>query len=384
MATSGGGTGTPVSVSLPAVPYDPYEAGGDYGNCAVPLHRYAQLISYDECAFWGVRYDGQEERECNSLWTEIQRSAVAVALAEAQADIEGVVGYPLCPTWVGGDGDLTGRWSDVQSVEGVYMTRYGYVITPGIRAESTIASGVTVNYGATDPATVGPVATSVTDPSEVWVFYPNSTRRIYPSSITISGGNLTLRIPKCRMVKPDLLNNEDGVREEIVSNFLETVDIRRVYTDPSTQAVLTTSHICGEVCVSEGCQVETQTACMLVRNNRLGFIRVYPATYSDGSWTVTTTHCPKVYDQVRLYYQAGIRSIPPNLEMAIVRLAHTKLGESPCDCGVITTMWRRDREAPRGGLTRTLLNAPFGIMEGARHAYNVALRYKLYRGGIAQ
>src|SRR3990170_4589141 len=40
--------------------YDPYEDQPDYGDCAVPLHRYAQIIGYDEPAFWGVRYDGQE------------------------------------------------------------------------------------------------------------------------------------------------------------------------------------------------------------------------------------------------------------------------------------------------------------------------------------
>src|SRR6185436_15270045 len=104
MPSSGGGQGTPITVTLPdpQVPYDPIEALDYTPNCAVSLPRYAHVVGYNEPAMWGVLYEGQERFDCDTLWTESNRIQLSTALAVAQQMIERFVGYPLCPTWVTG------------------------------------------------------------------------------------------------------------------------------------------------------------------------------------------------------------------------------------------------------------------------------------------
>lgn len=365
--------------------YDPYEAMGDYGNCAVPLHRYAQIIGYDEAMFWGVHYDGQEELACDSYWNESDRMQIALALAEAQWDIERIIGYPLCPTWVTGewtDGDGSGRWTDSQEYTGRQITRYPLVIAAGVKATTTLASGSSVNC-TDDPALVGPIATSLTSTAEIQVFHTGTTRRIYPSSMTISGGNLYIYIPRCRLVKTSYLS-KTAIDYTNLSYFAVTVDVKRVYNDPSTNAVLVAPHVCSLACASDGCSLYTQDACMVFTNTRLGFVKVSPATYSAGSWVAGGSGvCNRSYTAVRMNYYCGMKTLSPDAEMAIVRLAHNKVPASLCGCDTYIDMWRRDREEPRGTPTRMLQNAPFGTSAGARYAYNVALRLKMFRGNSA-
>src|SRR6185503_14749682 len=96
MAT-GSGTGTPISGGIA-----PTTIPDAWPNCAISLARYAEIIGYNSEAFWGVRYDGQEQFACSTFWTEWQRQMVADALAQAQQMLEDVLGYPLCPTWITG------------------------------------------------------------------------------------------------------------------------------------------------------------------------------------------------------------------------------------------------------------------------------------------
>lgn len=374
------------TTALPATPaesvYDQYEDQADYGNCAVPLHRYAALIGYDEPAFWGVRYDGQEERACNGFWDEARRMQIANALNEAQWDIERIVGYPLCPTWVTGDwndGDGSGRWSDTQPYVGCHISRHPMVIAPGVRGETDLALSAAVNC-TNDPAVIGPIATTITDIREVQVFYAGTDRRIYPSSITISGGNLFVRIPRCRLVLRSLSSLRTGIEYTNLNNFASTVDVKRIYNDPSTHALLLQPHACSYECSTNGCSAYTQTACMYFTNPRLGFLKVEPATYSGGTWTRNAGACGRSYSLVQLNYYCGMRVLSKDAEMAIVRLAHNKVAESLCSCDTFTTMWKFDRETPRGNLTRSLQNMPFGISAGARYAFNVAKRLKIFRG----
>lgn len=385
MSDSGSGVGTPLTlVPIPQPVYDQFEELSDRGNCAVPLHRYAQLINYDEYAFWGLRYDDQEEYACNNFWSEPDRMNVAYALAEAQADMENIMGFPLCPTWVTGNwqnGAGDGRFTDSQPYYRHQVTRYGYVIAPGVRAEQMLAEDAAVEYGF-DPAVIGPIATTVTNVQEIQVFYPNSTRRVYPSKIVIDSGFVTVYIPRCRLVADGLLNDTDVLDADVLENFQPTVDVKRVYNDNSTQAQLVAMHSCSPACLSTGCSRYTQSACIVFKDYRLGFAQVVPATYANNTWTIAgASLCNRHYSRVELNYYAGLQSLSRDIEMAIVRLAHTKLGLPPCSCDHYAALWRADRETPRGTMTRSLQNAPFGTMVGAQYAFNVAKRLKIHRAG---
>lgn len=351
---------------------------------AISLARYAQLIHYDECAVYGVQYENQANLACGIIWQEYERQNILQALAEAQQEIEQVVGYPTAPVWVVGDvadePAHDARRVDSQPYTIRMMTRYSHVIEAGVRATSAIGAGESVDH-ASDPAVVGPVATTAADADEIRVYYPGSTREILPSQVTISGGNVTIRIPRCRMVKESLLDNAaTGLDYTDTGNFTATVDVVRVYTDPSTQAVMRRPHCANNGC-DGGCNECTQTACMYIRDKRLGIVDVLPATYSSGSWTKATPAGLGEYRLVRMNYRAGLQTLPLQLEMAILRLAHSKLAVDPCSCDVTINMWRGDREVPEV-LTRERLNCPFGLSNGAYTAWKFVQQMQVVRAGV--
>lgn len=378
MATSGGGTGTPVSTS--GIP--PSAIPAAWPNCAVSLARYAEIIGYDECAFWGVRYDGQEAFNCSTFWSEWQRQEVADALSQAQHMLEDVLGYPLCPTWITGTIVDEERTVDQQEVTGNSIcTRWGMVLQAGVRAESTIQANATIDYSV-EPAIIGPFTTTITDTSEVVLCFPDSDRVITPSRMTYSSGILTIYVPRCRLVDPDFyadVTADTGLEYTDTDNFLAAVDVKRVYNDPSVAAYLVRDHICDALCSAEGCALVTDAACMVIKNPVLGIVNVYPGTYSSGWTAYSSGYC---YNHVRLNYQAGLRTLKPNIENVIVRLAHSLMPEEPCGCEATQRLWKRDRYAPEV-MTREMLNCPFGYTAGALFAYRWAVANAQMRGGVA-
>ena len=72
-------------------------------NSAVALPRYAQILGYSECQFFGVRQDGNTAYECRDIWTKSQRDNVARYLGSAQRMIEDEIGYFLSRRWVAGN-----------------------------------------------------------------------------------------------------------------------------------------------------------------------------------------------------------------------------------------------------------------------------------------
>lgn len=374
MPSSGGGQGTPITVTLPdpQVPYDPSEALDLTPNCAVSLPRYVHVVGYDEAALWGVLYEGQSRFDCNTLWTESSRTQLQVALAVAQRMIEKFIGFPLCPTWV------TGRvqeewhndfdWVDQQKYKWHMVARYPRIIAPGIRATAVVAEDIVLTHDD-QFGTVGPLAVTFTDPNEVVVLYPNSSRRIYPSSITIESGMLTLRIPRYRMVVQDLLDTPvGGILYEDIGNFLSAVDILRVYNDPSRQGVLVRPGCLNNNC-SGGCDECTHDACIYVRDPFVGQVEVKAATWNVDSLTWNSNIvCGTNYTIARLNYLCGMQHLDLRAEKALIGLAHTLLHTEPCSCDWLRTMWEGDREYPKI-MTREILNNPFGMGNGAWLAY---------------
>lgn len=369
MPSSGSGSGTPISGgSVSGTIPDAW------GNCAVPLARYAQYIRVDECAFWGVRYDGQEQFECSTFWTEAQRFMVADALTQAQQMLEDIVLYPLCPTWITGAIVDDGRFVDQQKgVGNPIVTRWKMLLEAGVRAESTLANSASVSYADADISVVGPFAATISGTDEVHVFYEDSDREITPSKITYSGGNLTIEIPRCRLVNPDLFGTITaslGIEKIDTDNFVSAVDVKRIYNDPSTNTTLVRAHACNALCLADGCTQATDTACMVIRDPLAGIVEVHPGTYANGAWGYTcSSYC---YNHVRLNYLAGVRVPTRTIENVIVRLAHSLMAEEPCNCTVTQRLWMRDRNTPEV-LTAERLNNPFGLSDGAWFAYRWAV-----------
>jgi len=339
-----------------------------YGDLAVSLELYSRVIQNQECGFFGVRNDDAPELGCRTIWTKQQRDEVARYLGEAQFEIEQQVNFPLSPRWIADD-------------EQVYacpvQADWGYVIEAGVKAITDIELGATVDH-TSDPAEVV-IATTTTDTNEIHVFHPDTDIEINPSAITISGGNATILIPRCRMVLTALADNPpEGWDYADLDNFEEEIDVKRVYNDPSTNAVLVWPNGCSG-CAT--CTEQTQTACMYVSHAKAGIFAVHPATYSEGSWgSSTSSFCCRSWPQkVRLNYRAGMNPTTVQAEDTIIRLAHSKMPDEFCGCEVWQRLWRRDRNIPQI-LTRERLNNPFGLSDGSWTAFRFTQSMKLYRG----
>lgn len=355
-------------------------------DSAVSLPRYAQIVQSPECAFYGVRHAGDAEHACRYIWSKHNRDLVRRYLAEAQEEIEDEVGFFLMPRWIVGaqtDG-VPERQIDQQVYGYPVKARWGQVIEAGVRATAAIASGAAVSHVA-DPATVGPLVMAgtgiTTDTTEVRVYHPGTEVEIHPSVIAIAGVNLTITIPRCRMVLASLADNPDnGIAYTNVLNFEQTVDVVREYNNPSINATLIWPHSCTASACGCTCGEFTQAGCIYVNDPVTGLLDVLPATYSAGAWSTTSAACcsgnPAL---VRLNYRAGVRTLTRQQEDAIIRLAHTKMPEEPCGCEVAQRLWARDRRIP-DVLTREQLNCPFGTREGAWAAWRFAQTFRLLRG----
>jgi hypothetical protein len=354
----------------------------DDADAAIPLARYAQLISYPECQFFGVAdAPGQVNSECRTIWVKAERDMVLKYLLEAQEEIEKQIRYPLKARWVEEDNrpyscPVDAKWNKV--IEG------------GVRAEEAVLLDAPVDL-ATDPATVGPIAgITFTDVDEVHVFHPSGTSfcpkegvEIHPSCVTIAGGILSIEIPRCRLVREGYADNpRDGIDYHDDGNFEDAVDVYRVYNDPSTQAELVWPHRCNSECAACSCSEYTRDGCIYVRDGDLGVLDVLPATYSGGAWTVASGNClPGRPERVRLNYRAGLTSLTPQAEDAILRLAHAKMPEEPCGCAVAQRLWARDRNVPKI-LTSERVNCPFGLNDGAWIAWEFAMDLRTVRMGV--
>lgn len=363
MPSSGSGT---MIILGPGVP--PNTIPGPLPGSCISLVRYAQRIHQNECAFWGVANPADNEigYGCDTIWSQWQREDISYYLAEAQQEIEQQIGYPICPRWFE---------DERQNYKCQVQADWGHIVEPGVMTIDDVALAEAVGY-ETGPAVIGPIATSLTETDEIAVFYPSSDRQIIPETIEISGGNLTIWIPRCRLVAADKLTNPStGWNYDDLDNFTGTVDIKRVYNDPSVNATLVWPHGCTGCST---CSETTQSACMYVRHAEAGIVDLSPATYSDGWTRAKPACCCRDPEIVRLNYKAG-GPFTYQMEDTIIRLAHSKMPDEMCGCETFTRLWRRDREIPQI-LTRERLNCPFGINTGAWVAWRFTQSMKLYRG----
>ena len=327
---------------------------------AVPLALYAQKVGIPECSFWGVHRASDPDAACRTdPWKKPERDMVARELLRAQEMIERVVNFSLVPEWVS---------AERRPYRCPVTTKVKRVIEAGIRATAEISLGEAVNHGA-DPAVVGPVAPVAAAVDEIRVYHPGTDVLITPSSVAVVAGALTIHIPRCRMLTEaaqQLANVPDYT--VVVPDFEATVDIRRVYNDPSTNAKFiwpASSCTCGA-----SCQTVTQDGCLLILEARTGVLRATPATYAVG-WTATAFCRCGAPSYVDLYYRAGLAAITDEAIDAVIRLAHSLMPYPPCGCTILNSVWERDTNIP-DVLSAERLNCPWGISDGAWVAWRFA------------
>lgn len=335
---------------------------------SLTLERYAQIVGHSECAIMGIN-NPADTGYCNTIWTLDQRKKLIHFLAEAQLEVESLLNYPLGPQWI-----VEKR----RKVLPVMVARWGHLVEFGVQATTTIQAGAAVDHTA-DPTIIGPLATTVTDENEIVIYHPGTSVGINPSSVVIAGGNVTIEIPKCRMVAPAYMDTpEDGLNYADYSTWGEhTVDVKRVYTDPSQQATLVTNHYCNYNCATSGCTEYTAQACAFIRNPTIGSFELYRGTYSGGAWHKSDACCPNGFKSVELSYKAGWE-LTPKEEDILIHLTNAKMPYAPCGCDKIEQGWNDDQEVP-DNISDVRLNCLWGPSNGAWKAWQWSLDIKLMR-----
>lgn len=397
----------------------------------LPIDEFARIFGINPLHFWQVQISEVQNNVPDTAWFQYgwqdsrrpAREAVAEAIAEAEADIERVLGYRLLPSWESEEwreavrpsrpefSNLNG--SDVRGRRATVRASWGYFITGGIRGSTELEAGAAItwsdsgrlpaSYEDTGTVTVLNVPAAV-EAEEIALYYPghggDEEWRIRPIRVSLSGTTATITFRRELAVKETIIETLDvasvKAHETVAdgtddADFLDEVDVYRVYNDPQTQATLLWEP--GGFCpCSAGCACayQAQTACLLVRGDPRQSLVGYVAADWDADAAefthagVCAQHAP---DSMRLFYRAGWRDQRrelPTLQMdpawarAVAYFAASKLDKAPDRADVAALgEWSVDLAFETGAeqfnryrMSRGDLDNPFGTRRGAVYAWN--------------
>lgn len=387
------------------------------------VYEWARIMGINPLHVMGVQIS-QIDQQCSGAWYRwnwqqagrVSREDVITAIAQAEQDIERTLGYRLLPQWEVDEWQPMPQPSDHRmfnlsntDARGFRLgttAHWGHFVSGGIRSQELVAADADVTYTNTRPpatylnrATVT-VATEALDPAEIAVYYPDHGGdehwRIRPVEVAISNGTATITFPRELAVvesREDTmelgaeLRPTPGTEDD---QFLETVDVYRVYNDPQQQAQLVwepRANWCGEL---EPSAYTVQPASIhLTGDPRLSMLRFAPSTWDPDEfrYTAASLAVGRSPDLVRIYYLAGLRdrtqrtpllTMAPEWARTVAYYATALLDCTPCPCFENSYKnWRLDLGDP-GAKGRQLsdvdMASPFGLRQGAIHAWRRVLQ----------
>lgn len=342
----------------------------DEQTLSVTLDRWQELMRICPSAFNGLeRTDGVECCDCDAIWRQSDRDALAIAIGQAEEMREQELGYHLSPKYID---------DEEYSYKNPIILRRKHLVAIGSKKCDTVALSVPIVLSVAgvinDPVTAV-VPTTVTDSSEIHIFYPGEDVEIRPQSVVISGGNATITIIRARLISWAAANSncDPAPRYDDDANFITTIDVKRCYTDLSDGAFLVWE---GQCCSSCDFTELTQQLYPTITNPRLAIFTWKVGTYSAGVWTPVCcfSHacCPNA---IRVSYLSGRKSSVAT-EIQTIRLAHTLLPNIiPDRINLCSGCWKEDRVMSESMIT------PYGNMAGAIMAWSADSRAKIGYGG---
>jgi hypothetical protein len=285
----------------------------------------------------------------------------------------------------------------------------GWLISGGQRTKSSISIGAAVvrtdgdTDGFAETCTVT-VATTLTDPNEIHVYYPAKNAEdgweIRPITVAFSGGNVVITFKVWQIVAANQREDIDPEPLDATSaaSFETGVDVYRVYNDPSTQLqFIWEGDYSGLTCgTCSACQLGTQAGCFHLRDARLGFIVPAPGSWNsdDNAFDAAEWSVCRDPDQLRVWYYSGFvdQSVPrPYAELAtywktaVAYYAAGLLDRPVCGCSNVTSFiekWRMDAMFNKDkdlqiNITPELLTNRIGTTMGALYAYK-----RIHKSGV--
>lgn len=385
----------------------------------LPLDRWAQIIGLDLLHFNQLHSEDLAQRlTCGSVWFQyayqdahrVGREDVARAISLAEVRISNVVGYDLLPTWHADEQVRTNRparpdvFSTGYNVRGAAKSirvSHGHVISAGERVKALIEAGVAIvrsdddGDGYEETATITVAAPD--NPCELHVYFPGvdgaDIWEIKPIKISASGGVATVEFNSWQIVEPAAqeVYNPAPIDADDAGSYITTVDVYRVYSDPSEATLFLWENLPNECnCGSTDCEVcslGSQYGCLHVRDPRLGIMAYRPGTWNES----TETFDPAVFsvsrdpDRMIVSYISGWQAegvscpyseMDPFWEYAVAYYAASLLDRNVCECENVQNFvasWKED--LLRAGadvtwqITPEMANNPLGTTRGALFAW---------------
>lgn len=413
----------------------------------LPLDTYAQIMGLNPLHFNGARLPDIVKEPFTTTtatdWSErpiwhqfswqdtnnISRDVLARTIQQAEFDVARFLGYWPAPMWTSQEVHMYprpyrpeqyGSWGNVRGQFKEVKTKFAKIIAAGRRVVGTpviAVDGVELIYS--DPntdhwntlATIT-VATTITDPCEVKVYFINQNGsplwEIRPlKSVSIVGNVLTITIDSWLLFEPLVTNaiptqEITAINASLPANYVESVEVRREYTDhtqPSAEffwerepGQVFPPPFCCTACGGTGCEtcsLVTQDGCFDIRNAEDGVVAAKPASYdeSDERWERATSAVCREPDEVKIWYRSGLQSefglrgdcdkLDPTMARTIAMLATARLNcrfRAKTSLSSMVDYWRRDQAEsfPQGSVIFTppdILTNPFGTRRGEVEAY---------------
>jgi hypothetical protein len=243
----------------------------------------------------------------------------------------------------------------------------------------TLRTGPTINDPVITTFNLPPALVGVATSAEIAVYHPGETIRIYPKNVTVSAlGVVIITIPRSRLKRMDLDGNDPMDPMYIDdANFITTIDVNRLYYDNTDGANLVWN---AEDCTyTPGIITDTlQVAYPIVKNARLGELRLYPAVYDAvaHTWTKALLSKPSMPQYARLSYLSG-RQISMSTEIQTAKLTHTLESTFlPERMNLLGSLWKEDKSP-----SKPMILTPYGSMMGAVHVWMQDSRSKIGHAG---
>lgn len=390
------------------------------------LDEWAQIIGINPLHFNGFSSSSFPDTVCGDVFFQydwqnadrVGRDTIAMAIYQAEQEIAMEVGYNLMPDWTvaerleypqPGMPGVIGYGINPRGMLKSVEVKRGWIISGGVktkllleRAAAVIRSDVDGD-GYSETATVTSAVT-FTDTNEVHIYFVGhdgeDSYEIRPIKVAISGGFATITFKSWQL--PDLTRleylNVSPLDADDPASYETTVDVYRVYNDPSTQVQMMWENdedlnCCG-TCVA--CEFGTQAGCFHLRDARLGMVVPAPGAWdaANSQFTAQEWTACREPDQVRLWYYSGyvdLKMARPYAEMsnywkaAVAYFAASKFERAVCGCSNVNQFierWRRDgafvsKEEGGFNMTAEMASNRLGTTMGALYAWK-----RIHQNGI--
>lgn len=427
----------------------------------LPMEFFRQMIGWDPWRFWG--WSNQTtlvtRTSCDPVIMEYDwqrtdapgRSDIAEAIVTAETRLCDYLGYEVAPRYKfdvlpwprlsdhrmlrTAAYDADGRWLNVSLRDGFIQAMGAEKLTP-IQLGAGVAFTDPDGDGLNELAVIGPIATTVTDPSQIALYVPLIYRqgldvatgdqwRIQPTLATISGGFVTIRAYGYNFMRPIL---REGYSDDLTvdpadgSNFMSTIDVYQRAPASGADAVATTtsqgviywetrpyhgwwcqcgcssSNVSTDGSVYDPAAISRAAARVGIRNARTGDVTPAEAIYNttDGQWCGMNGWGCEDPDRVLIRYLAGVPLgsdgfMDRKWRNIVARFAAAELRRNVTGCDEANRFlwyWQQDM-SKIGNATTDLFSVtprvtdnPFGTRRGHVYAWTQVMDLKLATGAV--